>query len=464
MLRRPAQDRSAVYEQLLAVHADGCSEAALSRLAVELMRMGEFAAVQVVLGDDLTGRRGKAGSRNALRSLASAPGDPAGDPAGVATRSWLVHDPSGALVGELTCLLGPGALAPAGEQQGLIEQVCTQLGVAIRHQQLDQLARNGREWLVQEQVDRRLAERAFDLMFDESPIGMATLSLASETPGLVIAVNEALCQLLGRTAAELLDHVFMVLIHPDDRAASNSAMRRAMAGRRTPVHTQPRLLDAEGALVPVQLTACPLFDDEDRARYALLQVQDLRPQLSAIEQSPQRDPLVGLLSGADLDRAIRQCIDRVRRLNTAGVALVCDLDELLAATGRATAEVLRQSVAGVLRQSLRGEDLIGRISQNRFVVLADEVPAEHAETVGRRITDALQERGMAVQIGIALLTADVPDGRVLVKRATSAMFGARTAGLPYQLYTLNDGVLYSSTETEQVPRQVLYAKPGWREA
>jgi PAS domain S-box-containing protein/diguanylate cyclase (GGDEF)-like protein len=336
--------------------------------------------------------------------------------------------------------------------------------LAFGYLQLERDARDTHRRLVDEQAERRLADRAFDLMFDESSIGMATLSLSTESPGLVVGVNDALCQLVGRSEDELLDHVFAGLIHPDDRATSNSALRRAVAGRRTPIRSQPRLLRADGNPIQVQLTACPLLDDEDRPRYALLQIQDLSAQPTVIAPEAALDPLAAMPAGAPLDQAMQSTLDRIGRLNTAGVALVCDLDGLIAAADRGTEQILRRSVAGVLRQSLRGDDLIGRISQNRFVVLAEEVPSEHAETVARRITEALHERGLPVQIGISLLNPDSGDARLVVKRATSAMFGARAAGVPYQLYSLGDGVLYSSTEEEAtVRRQVLYAKPGWRE-
>ena len=465
MVRRPALDRSALAEQLLAVHGDGCSDEGLSRLAAELVRIGDFGGVRIMLGAGVTGRTGRAGSRSALRTLASLPDDRDEPRETGAVRSWLVRDPAGTTVGQLQCVLGTDLAPPASDQLSLIEQVCQQLGIAIRQLQLEQQVRDSYRLLVDEQAERRLAERAFDLMFDESAIGMATLSLAPERPGLVVAVNAAFCEMLGREDTELLDHAFMVLIHPDDRAASNSAMRRAMAGRRTPVRSRPRLLHADASEVPVQLTACPLFDDEERARYALLQIEDLRARVDVgTEPAPRQDPLLGLPAGVALDQAMQQLLDRVKRLNTAGVALICDMDQLISSSGQGAAEILRQGVAGVLRQSLRGDDLVGRISQNRFVVLAEEVPAEHAETVARRITEALHERLLPIEIGVALLTADLSDPRVLVKRATSAMFGARTAGLPYLLYTLSDGVLYSSTEEEaKVSRQVLYSKPGWRE-
>ena len=72
-----------------------------------------------------------------------------------------------------------GAAPPAGELQATIELVCGQLGVAGRQLYLEQQLRAGQQTLLAEQAERRLAERAYDLIFDESAIGMATASLAA---------------------------------------------------------------------------------------------------------------------------------------------------------------------------------------------------------------------------------------------------------------------------------------------
>ena len=128
---------------------------------------------------------------------------------------------------------------------------------------------------------------------------------------------------------QLLTLTYAELTHPDDRHAGSSALRRAIAGRRTPVRSRVRFLRADGSVVWVQLTACPLFDDEDRPLYQLLQVEDLSARADAeAELLASQDPLTGLLTGDALHERMVDVLDRARRLDTTGVVLVCDLDRL----------------------------------------------------------------------------------------------------------------------------------------
>ena len=307
-MRRSGRGPSDVAELLLAAHLAGCSEDSLCRLADGLLGTGGYAGVLIVLGEGQFVRTGRAGSRGALRALSGRQAEHGPLVNSGASRSWPIVDPAGATVGWLHCLLGADGAQPLDAELVTASLVCGQLGVATRRLQLEQHARDSYQMLVAEQSDRRLAERAYDLIFDESAIGMATASLAAGDAGRLVAVNDALCHLTGRSSSELLQLSCAELTHPEDRHGGNSALRRAMAGRRTPVRSRVRFLHADGGVRWVQLTACPLFDDADRPLYQLLQIEDLSPRAEAeVEIAAALDPLTGLLTGQALDeRMVRR--------------------------------------------------------------------------------------------------------------------------------------------------------------
>ncbi|HEX4728021.1 MAG TPA: PAS domain S-box protein [Jatrophihabitans sp.] len=455
-MRLPGRGPSDLVELLFAVHQAGCSPDSLAKLAGAVQSAGGFSGVLIALGEAGTARVGRSGSRGSLRVLDGRLAQP-GPAADAGTfRSWPITDPAGTELGRLLCLLGANSAPPTGELQASIALVCGQLGVAGRQLQLEQQLRDGRRMLLAEQADRRLAERAYDLIFDESAIGMATASLATQDAGRLVAVNDALCHLTGRTIEQLLTLTYAELTHPDDRHAGSSALRRAMAGRRTPVRSRIRFLRADGSVVWVQVTACPLFDDEDRPLYQMLQVEDLSARADAeAELLASQDPLTGLLTGAALHERMVDVLDRARRLETTGVVLVCDLDRLTRSAGPTGEDAIRQAVADTLGRTLRNGDIIARIGQNRFAVVAEEVRPEHAASVARRMTEALRGDAASIDIGVSLLSAEVADPDVLFERATEAMLDARDAGESYLLYHRD------AERIDRIAREVLYSAPGW---
>ena len=158
----------------------------------------------------------------------------------------------------------------------------------------------------------------------------------------------------------------------------------------------------------MQLTACPLFDDEDRPLYQLLQVEDLSARAGAeAELLASQDPLTGVLTGEALHERMVDVLDRARRLDTTGVVLVCDLERLTRAAGLSDEDAVRQAVADTLGSTLRNSDLIARIGENRFAVVAEEVRPEHAVNVARRMSEALQQSATGIDIGVSVLSSDV---------------------------------------------------------
>ncbi|MGI8664821.1 MAG: PAS domain S-box protein [Jatrophihabitans sp.] len=488
-----------MLQSLLNLHLTGCSAAGLDELAGALAGHCGFRAVLITLTGAWAGTEleqvGRAGRRGAVKALLGRHQGPDADPmpvwrvgserarqlradhqparleatgqAGGATRSWPVPDLVGLPVGRLDCLLDQDVAPPDAAVEALIEQACYQLGAMVAAQLLRHQVGEQRRQLVEERVGRRQAERALGLVFEESAIGMATASLSAENPGRLLGVNDALCHLTGRTEAELLQLTMAELTHPADRAIGNSALRRAMAGRRTPVRSRRRLLHTDGSHVWAQVTACPLFDDSGRPLHALLQIEDLSPRQDAeVELAARQDPLTGLLTGQALDQAMVQVLDRARRLDTTGAVLICELTASEAGDGETHSEGgaggnseqrVRQAVAQTLGRTLRNGDLIARIAENRFAIVAEEVRPEHAGSLAGRIVEAMAGRPDqlgSVDIGVAVLTPRVSDPQLLYHQATSAMLEARRTGQSFVLYSRPE-------DSEQSTTQLLYSRPGW---
>ena len=404
------------------------------------------------------------------------------DPPPTRTRArWRRREPGGSADRENHPVTGPAGQqlgwlvlspAPAGPAGRLLPVLLAHVGAL-----LDNAALTGRlsaaDSLLAERSDElRAANRAFLIAFEESVVGMAMISLDPADPGRYLRVNDALCRLTGYSREELAAQPADQLTHPDDRGLTGSAMRRAMAGRRTPFRTDKRYLRPDGSAYWVRVTVSPLVDDDDRPLYALSQVEDLsaRGDHNA-ELAVRLDPLTGLLNHAALEQALDETVQRAHRHGTGCAVLLAELDgwdELAGEPDNAElAEQLQLALAQRLRGTLRGGDVISRVSENQFVIITEEVRPEQAAAVARRLADALaepaviggRELSLAASMGVSVLAGAPGDdeGASLLAQARTALTSAREAGGGSHVLYQNDG----SGDAGSYSR-TLYVHPEWQ--
>lgn len=331
------------------------------------------------------------------------------------------------------------------------------------------------EKLVQRLDQLRAAEQALRIAFEESVVGMGMISLDPEDAGRYLRVNDALCRLTGYAREQLLGRPFEEFTLPEDRGLTASAIRRAMAGRRTPFRAEKRLYRGDGSICWVRVTATPLFDDDDRPLYALEQVEDLsRRDEREVELATRLDPLTGLLNSDALDQGLIETVQRAHRIGTGCAVLFAELDgwdELVAGQDEpgGLGDQLQLALAQRLRSTLRGGDVISRVGVNQFVIITEEVGPEQVEAVARRLEQALatpeeidgREFSMSANLGLSVLAGDPGDdagqSATLLAQARAALVQARAAGGGSHVLYLNDGAQQAS-----VTSRTLYAHPEWQ--
>jgi PAS domain S-box-containing protein/diguanylate cyclase (GGDEF)-like protein len=380
---------------------------------------------------------------------------------------------TGRQLGWLTLERGPGDGGRLAETA--LRLVLAQAGALLETQELAARVRAQDEVLL-DRLDRlRASEQALTVAFEESVVGMAMISLDPDDPGRYLQVNDALCRLTGYSREELLSRPFEEQTHPDDRGPTASAMRRAMAGRRTPFRTEKRFLRADGTTCWVRVTATPLFDADDRPLYALGQVEDLSQRAEHdIELAARLDPLTGTLNPATLEQGLVETVQRAHRIGTGCAVLVAELpgwDELTAGQHEpgGLAEQLQVALARRLQTTLRGSDVISRVGDNQFVIITEEVGAEQVKAVAGRLEQALaapeiiggREFSMSANLGMSVLSGEPGDdagqSAALLTQARTALMQARAAGSGSHVLYLSDGA-QPAVRTSRT----LYVHPDWR--
>jgi len=116
-----------------------------------------------------------------------------------------------------------------------------------------------------------LNDQQFQNAFEHAAIGMTLIGVDSRR----LKVNNAFCQMLGYSEAEMLARTIHDLTHPDDIAWDLEQRKRALAGEIESFHTEKRYIHKDGHIVWGYMS-CSLVRDEDRKPLRFIaQIQDI---------------------------------------------------------------------------------------------------------------------------------------------------------------------------------------------
>ena len=148
------------------------------------------------------------------------------------------------------------------------------------------------------------------------------------------------------------------------------------------------------------------------------------------------DPLTGLANRARLDERLAVAVDR-RGAGGMMAVLYCDLDGLKPINdtfGHEAGDIVLQTVATRMRESVRKDDLVARIGGDEFVVVAENLQTETdvshlARVVAAAVSSPVSIRGVdivpSISIGVALAERG-EDPSLTLRRADVALYRRKT--------------------------------------
>ena len=153
------------------------------------------------------------------------------------------------------------------------------------------------------------------------------------------------------------------------------------------------------------------------------------------------DGLTGLWNHARMYDVLREEIRRATRYKRALSVLMMDVDSFKTFNdnyGHPQGDQLLKTVAGILQQSVRNVDFVGRYGGEEFMVLLPETFKDDACRLAERIRAEVEEHAWVmiderpirrtVSIGVAAYPEDALNANDLVQRADEAMYRAKRAG------------------------------------
>jgi diguanylate cyclase len=199
------------------------------------------------------------------------------------------------------------------------------------------------------------------------------------------------------------------------------------------------LASTEAAQSTAARSAQDLTELREQVAATSQRVLVLERELQETSELVRMDPLTGALNRKGLDEALEREIARMQRTGGRLCLALLDIDDFKQINdshGHQVGDEVLRHIATVLRETLRGNDLVVRYGGEEFVLLLPGISGEEARNVVSRLQRELTRRFflanqqrllLTFSAGIADFSAEEEPAAV-IERADRAMYAAKHAG------------------------------------
>ena len=283
----------------------------------------------------------------------------------------------------------------------------------------------------------RVREQMLDRLAEAIPVGLLEVDANRQ----VIYTNDRLHEILGVERATTAE-AQLATVAEADRPALDRALDDALGrGQHADIEVELRLLP-DRALRFCTINLRPFSRDDGTISGAIACVVDVTDSARMREELKKRatfDELTGCYNRASIMLALEANVASGQRQAERAVMFI-DLDRFKQVNdrhGHAAGDELLRVVAERLRSVVRGEDLVGRIGGDEFLVVCPDIGGlDQAMKLAERMARALRENvclatvsiAHQVSIGVAWSNGEDTDADVLVAQADSAMYESKHEG------------------------------------
>ena len=253
-----------------------------------------------------------------------------------------------------------------------------------------------------------------------------------DVDGRTLFANQKSAEIVGLSLADVYAAHVSSLLLPDHALALNRSSRVQPGAEIYEVpYSHP-----DGRTRTLRMSVSPMVEAGHEASLAMISdITEVRVAEAQLRTRALHDDLTGLPNRRMMAERIEEALSRARPGSVA--VMLADLDDFKLVNdtwGHAAGDDLLRQVAARLAAGVRAEDIVARFGGDEFVILCENVDADRAEMVGRRVLSALQEPFdvdghrvyVAASIGIAV--SPPRDSGTLLRFADTAMYEAKSRG------------------------------------
>lgn len=300
---------------------------------------------------------------------------------------------------------------------------------------------SGAAWLAYvEWRDFRSISRAYDMAMLAAHDGFWEWDPVSKA----LHVGTRLLEILGYDEDFLADtDGWLKLVHPDDRAAYNSAVAEHLKGKTVFFYSEYRVLAKDGTYRWIASRGLAVRDRHGKAYQMVGSVTDIterRTHQEEMEFLAQHDVLTSLPNRLLFSQHLHDAILEAKENDHKLAVLFIDLDRfknINDTLGHRAGDQLLQLVALRLKHEMPANCCLYRQGGDEFIVLMN--PASDAtaavdtalhlkEQITAPFLGGETEFFTSASIGISIFPEDSGDGETLLRHADTAMYEAKAAG------------------------------------
>ncbi len=249
---------------------------------------------------------------------------------------------------------------------------------------------------------------------------------------------------LGHNPAELLadPRRYRQMIHPDDRAALQSALETVLQPDAKPGVIELRMLNKSGGVRWFENRFRPVRDENGQVEIEgiLTDITERKHSEERIALLARTDALTGAANRLIFGDRLRQAFAAAQRGAHPFAVLYLDLDrfkEVNDTLGHHAGDLLLQQVAQRLKATTRKIDVVARLGGDEFAIIQSEVAdSSAAGRLGEKLVEIVSapyviegnELRIGTSIGIALWDRETLNPDSLLAQADQALYRAKHAG------------------------------------
>ncbi len=219
----------------------------------------------------------------------------------------------------------------------------------------------------------RESETRFRALVEQAAVGVAEIDIVTDR---FRTVNRRLCEMVGRTEAEMLAATFQTITHPEDLHLHDEKMALLLAGRIGFYTLEKRYIRKDGVVIWVDITVSPLWKQGESPGKYITVVQDIteRKRMEAeMREMSLRDQLTELYNRRGFITLAEQQLKWADRAKRPMQLTFIDTDRLKwinDTLGHEAGDRVLIDTADLLRQTFRKSDIVARLGGDEFAVLS----------------------------------------------------------------------------------------------
>lgn len=265
------------------------------------------------------------------------------------------------------------------------------------------------------------AEERFRLIFENAGLGVAVV----DPGGRIEKANPALAILLGRNRDRLVGTFLNELVDPADAPAMLEFFERVTSAGTSTLTREGRVRKDSGETLWIRVTATRSHkgDDDDFIVLLFEDITERRRTNIKLWHEANHDPLTGAWNRGVLFERLEQHIVLSRRTGLPLTFCMCDLDEFKKvndAHGHQTGDEVLVRFVKVLRQEVRGSDLVGRYGGEEFGIVFPDTGVEGATACLERARRTMARTTFSGADGAPLFSVSATFGVAALRKGDTA--------------------------------------------